>query len=77
MQNLIYLAACGIGAWNLVTMGRLYGEDPFIHEGEQAQPVANTGSDEHEVEGNKGGFVGEMFKKIGGRANREKNDDEI
>lgn len=77
VQNLIYLIACGLGAWNLVTIGRLYGEDPFIREGDQAQQVANTGSEEPEGDGKVGGFVGGMFKKIGGRGNRERNDDEI
>ena len=33
MQNLIYLVACGMGIYNVIMIGRLYGEDPFINEG--------------------------------------------
>jgi hypothetical protein len=73
VQNLIYLVVCGMGVYNLVVMRRLYGEDPFIREGEQAQPVANTAGEEQQEE--KGGFGG-MFNKLG-RANRDKTDDEI
>lgn len=74
MQNLIYFTVCGMGIYNIVMIGRLYGEDPFINE----QPV---GSNEHTNEGdhqeNDGGFVGGMIKKFGARAQRDKQDDEV
>jgi hypothetical protein len=29
MQNLMYLVVCGMGIYNIIMVGRLYGEDPF------------------------------------------------
>jgi hypothetical protein len=32
VQNLIYLTCCGLGIYNVILMGRLQGESPFVVE---------------------------------------------
>jgi len=82
VENIIYMIACGLGIYCIVSIGRVsigfviikaYGENPFLDE-----PVANNTQEEaananHGI----GTGLGAFAKKIGGRGARDRSDDEI
>jgi hypothetical protein len=35
VQNLIYMVACGLGIFSIISLGKCYGDNPFNEEGAQ------------------------------------------
>lgn len=65
------MIACGLGIYNIVALGRAYGETPFANE-----PVSNNTNEDINKENNGGfGLQGFGKKVLGGFKNGARDDD--
>jgi hypothetical protein len=82
VQNVIYMAACGLGIYCIVALERAYGENPFTTEnaggadGARNHQYQEEGHEEGGFAASIQGFGKNVLKKVRGNE-RDRNDDEI